>query len=720
MPDVTLVLRANASDHIAKMKQAQTETQKVYDIADKGGKREKGILEEIDATLSRLEKSKRKAFTYEDIEKYNKKIQETKQNLEEYEKAGEKVEKQGESMIQSIGKWVIGLGLAAKGLDMLKEAFLRTQQGMILFNQAGAAMRQVFDNLASGQINLTHGIIEAMALAKLMTELKIKEKRESIEQNKLLREYSELYDEGNDVMKSAADRLELLTKAKEKYSAATKKEIEETKKELAIIVEQWSLAPQNTDLEGKAIDLANKINQLYADLAGGTQRLTKQISTLQSQLFTDIFSTIKKFNEDAQKEIDDRNKEVLDKQLKQEEEYKKAAQKLIDDYDKSNIESLTGVAKLKAIRDFGFKQLKEFRIQLASFGTITKEQDAMFVKLGENVQQAFIEGMMKEARVTPEQKAAISKALLAGIPTPNELQKSYKGGIKTTPDKEFSLWSLIGIDPASDDGKKAIEYFQKASEEIIKIIDATNQKRVEDTRRQRELLDTQVSEAQSALDTEVNLYKAGYASNVGAKKKELADLKIQRDLALKKEEEALKKQRQFDAVEQASSLLVASANLLKGWSKIPFIGQVLAVAAIAAMFASFAAARVQANQAAKFAKGGWTGDGKYRDETGERVAGVVHENEFVVKRGQAGRYRPLLEAINRDDKRMIFNSFNKLRPELLGGTTNVFVENEGPNNRLDQLITENKKLNAKLSGESIQHFGNVQVIRKGNSVRTIR
>lgn len=720
MAEVTLILKANASDHIAKMKQAQTETQKVYDVAEKGSTRQKGLIEKEIQMQKQLGESRNKATNIDNLKIYNGLLDDSKKRLNELEKAGIGQVKQQESMIQSIGKWVIGLGLAAKGLDMLKDAFLRTQQGMILFNQAGAAMSQVMSNLVNGTGNLMHGVIEQMELAKKMALLKIQEKRDSIELNKLLREYSELYNEGNDVMKTAADRLDLLTKAKGKYIAATQQEIEDTKKALAITVEQWSQDPTNMEWEGKAIDLKNKINQLYADLAGGTQRLTKQISTLQSQLFTDIGKAVKEFNDDLQKEIDDRNKEVLDKQLKQEEEYKKAAQKLIDDYDKSNIESLTGVAKLKAIRDFGLKQLKEFRTQLAALGTITKEQDAMFVKLGENVQQAFIEGMMKEARVTPEQKNAISKALLAGIPTPNELQESYKGGIKTTPDKEFSLWSLIGIDPASDEGKKAIEYFQKASEEIIKIIDATNQKRVEDTRRQRELLDTRVSEAQSALDTEVNLYKAGYASNVGAKKKELADLKIQRDLALKKEEEALKKQRQFDAIQQASSLLTASANIIKGYSSLPVIGQILAIAAIAAMFGAFAAARVQANQAAKFAKGGWTGDGKYRDETGERVAGVVHENEFVIKRGQAGRYRPLLDAINRDDKRMIFNSFNRLRPELLAGTTNVFVENEGPNNRLDQLITENKKLNAKLSGESIQNFGNVQVIRKGNSMRTIR
>jgi tape measure domain-containing protein len=51
-------------------------------------KRQSGIIEEIDDRLSRLREAKKKAFTYEDIVKYNKKIAETKYYLKEYEQAG--------------------------------------------------------------------------------------------------------------------------------------------------------------------------------------------------------------------------------------------------------------------------------------------------------------------------------------------------------------------------------------------------------------------------------------------------------------------------------------------------------------------------------------------------------------------------------------------------------------------------------------------------------
>lgn len=51
----------------------------------------------------------------------------------------------------------------------------------------------------------------------------------------------------------------------------------------------------------------------------------------------------------------------------------------------------------------------------------------------------------------------------------------------------------------------------------------------------------------------------------------------------------------------------------------------------------------------KFAEGGFTGRGTYRDETGERVAGIVHENEFVIDKKNTQKYRPLIEAIHNDD-----------------------------------------------------------------------
>jgi hypothetical protein len=52
-------------------------------------------------------------------------------------------------------------------------------------------------------------------------------------------------------------------------------------------------------------------------------------------------------------------------------------------------------------------------------------------------------------------------------------------------------------------------------------------------------------------------------------------------------------------------------------------------------------------------------------------------------------------------------------------SSNVMVENSGPNSRLDKLITEQRKLNEKISGDSVQDIGNTRIIRKGATTRII-
>jgi phosphotransferase system HPr-like phosphotransfer protein len=65
------------------------------------------------------------------------------------------------------------------------------------------------------------------------------------------------------------------------------------------------------------------------------------------------------------------------------------------------------------------------------------------------------------------------------------------------------------------------------------------------------------------------------------------------------------------------------------------------IALLAAMAVGFAQARAQAQSAATFAKGGYTGDGHQFQE-----AGTVHKGEFVMNAQRTRQYRPLLEAIH--------------------------------------------------------------------------
>jgi hypothetical protein len=190
------------------------------------------------------------------------------------------------------------------------------------------------------------------------------------------------------------------------------------------------------------------------------------------------------------------------------------------------------------------------------------------------------------------------------------------------------------------------------------------------------------------------------------------------------------------AVAIAQVIINARIAILKAIAALPltmgqpFVGlikvqQGISIAAIVASAAAAIASR--GPNLGGYAKGGWTGDGTFKDQTGERVAGVVHEKEFVVKRGPAHKYRDVLEAINKEDHMAIYNTFNKIEPELFGGrqVTNVSVENNGPNNRLDRINNQLTQLNKSLTPkrqtrEEVSIIGNSVVIKKGNNTRTVK
>lgn len=72
----------------------------------------------------------------------------------------------------------------------------------------------------------------------------------------------------------------------------------------------------------------------------------------------------------------------------------------------------------------------------------------------------------------------------------------------------------------------------------------------------------------------------------------------------------------------------------------PLFGPVLAAATILAGTAN-------ASRIAGFASGGFTGSGSHKDHTGHRVAGVVHDNEYVVPKWQVTHptYSPLVSSL---------------------------------------------------------------------------
>lgn len=319
---------------------------------------------------------------------------------------------------------------------------------------------------------------------------------------------------------------------------------------------------------------------------------------------------------------------------------------------------------------------------------------------GDEVDEALYEFMLTRLKNLEKQKDALSK--------------------------EFSMWDLI--DPngnfSQPEREKLEQAFAETINNVVGILDGAYALRVADAERTRSLIDEQIAMTQDQLEAEMELMKAGYASNVDAKRKELEELKKQREKALKEEEKALKAQQTMQSVMQMTSLITASAEIFKSLSPLGPIGIIAAVASIASMFAAFAAAKVQAAKAAKLEKGGFGDDmgiisGRRHAQGGERFSDHIEveggEAWGVLSRPATRKYgKAFHEIVNN------FNRDNLVidRPDYM---SNVVVDVNQTNERLDRVQGELIKLN--------RHFGvsaevietpTARIIKRGNKTRIIR
>jgi hypothetical protein len=272
--------------------------------------------------------------------------------------------------------------------------------------------------------------------------------------------------------------------------------------------------------------------------------------------------------------------------------------------------------------------------------------------------------------------------------------------------------------------------------------------KVQATARALEATNQEISETERALGREIELRKAGMASNVQTKQKELADLKKLREQEEKDHEKAVRAKQNLESVQQLVSMITASANIFKVLSPAGPIGVALAVSTIGVMFAAFAAAKAQAAKAAKYAHGGGgVVDGPSHAQGGVYVPGVgeVEGGEWfhVVNRDSTRKHLPLLQAINRDDQGAIAREAAKTQPRFMnfGVREEVFtqaarsvkakeqqqqkelahhihVEAKADN---ENLVKEIKGLRADLNMRTeTTHIDGQTIIRKGNHTRIIR
>lgn len=629
----------------------------------------------------------------------------TKQVDNANKEATKSADKLGDAVLSGAKKWTaIGaaIGLVTKFVDEVIKAFKDTVLGLNAITIAGEVWKQMAYNVATLNVNIldySKSLVTAIGVGKLMNQERKNDREDLIKTSQLREDYNKLYFESADRTKSLTYQLQKLTEAEEVHNKMIDMEIENAQRQLLIIELRYQGRRKSNKVLDEEAQILAKINTIEGQRYSETKRVEQRRSSLENEIHQ---KSLKAWYDE------------IDAMVKQRDEFQKMSLKLLDDYEKAQIDFLEGNDRVRAQRDYGLKQLEEFRKQMEKLGKLSKGQEKQFAILGAAIWTAYYEGLSEAAQKKLPQKDidAISKALKPQLEGLRDFGGTLarKGGVPMT-----SIWQLFGIDPETEEGAKMIDTLTDAKDRTIEVIDEIYQARVTDTQRQRELLDTQIAETQRALELETELYKSGYASNVAAKQAELAELEKQRAAALRKEEEAIKRQKQLDTITQVSSLITASAQTFKA-----FPGPLLpvAIAVIAAMFAAFAASKIKANETTKLAEGGsGTVRGKRHSQGGERFLDHVEieqgEHWGVLSRRAASKYGDVFHDM--------VSSFNKDQmPEFItpAFSNNIRVDNNGPNKRLDKIYSELEKQNK--GREEVMLMGDQYIIRKGNNVRIIK
>lgn len=177
-----------------------------------------------------------------------------------------------------------------------------------------------------------------------------------------------------------------------------------------------------------------------------------------------------------------------------------------------------------------------------------------------------------------------------------QMQEMFNKGIYSTGKKNtYSsgmevIADVLGFDIDKEQINALNSVFDQAKEALNSWMDA--RKAAAD--QAKELADDEVSAAENALNREIELRNQGYANDVALRERELADAKEKQKQALEEQNKIAKQQVLLDAAMQTSSLITASANIIK-----QFPNPLAWVPMLATMWGAFAYAKTQAYQASE-------------------------------------------------------------------------------------------------------------------------
>jgi hypothetical protein len=258
------------------------------------------------------------------------------------------------------------------------------------------------------------------------------------------------------------------------------------------------------------------------------------------------------------------------------------------------------------------------------------------IKIEEDKQRAIfkiqVEALKK--RIALLESAGTTEATAQAELLKSELQVieseigAFEKEIADKADDPKSIYEILGFD-FSDKQEEALNTaFANTKQQLLELANLRTQLAQQATQR----ADTEVAEAQRALDAEIANRNAGFAHEVDTAKKRLAEAKKNQEEALKEQERAQRQQQIINAATQASNLLVASSNILKQFTPLA------AIPILALMWGTFIGAQARAAQITKrtFGEGGFevVGGGTHASGNDTPLGFDVNGQPAYVERGE--------------------------------------------------------------------------------------
>lgn len=710
--EVEIKLVLNADKYTEGIRNAIKENKKLDETVQKGSKQRLGLIEAEARRVDILTEKRKKARSIEEIKLYNRLLEDAKTRLQGLESASDSIGKKTSSSFLASMKALVGLTTAMTAFKKVMESTKSTSE---LLKREISAVKGVIDELArsiaSGNFeqlgkrlsnaarsareytdrmedleNLTRSLqMREAERAVQLEKLRILWRNESLDyvkRKEAAEEYIRIVKEGEeDALKVARERYDAIIKRAMVASRLTKEEIEQKLRE-GVVSEQavedarayLALLAEMDKEKNKYKTEVSPEGVIYKVFVGGDpekiDELQKKIDAV-PQSVKNMSKELKGWDlvtDEMRQSITDAYVQIMDIQAKAISSTIRANNLIGKEL--FSIPKLLGTDFMglpEEELEYFIKRLFEIRQEVIKFNEdLMKDATDILIKSGDNAKK-YNEVILKENKINDNQLR-------------DERLKALKESLR----------------------------------EISDVVSQIINKELELAQREREIYDQRILEAQNALDAEISLYQAGYASNVAAKQKEIEELKKLREQALRDEEAAMKRQMAMEKIQQGVNIFTSATQLLKSYTKLGPLGLPLAAAAIALMFTLLTSVKKRSSETIKLAEGG---HGEIKGRTHSQ-GGEPFLSHVEVEAGE--RWGVLNRAANRRYGRIfdrMVDAFNRHEIESIDPVNNILVENTGPNKRLDEV---NKNLKSIKGKENILNLSDRIIIQKGCTTKVIK